>query len=44
MSEEFDARKDSHSTQFERRPQIFVNQGFIKSCVLHLFGNMTIIH
>ena len=28
MSEELDSRKDSHSTRFKRRPQIFVKLKF----------------
>ena len=28
MSGEFDSRKDSHSTKFERRPQILVKLSF----------------
>ena len=28
MSEEFDARKDSHSTKLEQRPQILIKLGF----------------
>ena len=49
MSGEFDSRTDSHSTKFERRPQIFVKLSFRELCDsklsdLHTFDNMTIIH
>ena len=49
MSEEFDSMKDSHSGEFERRPQIFVKLSFIelrdsKLSGLHSFDNMAIIH
>ena len=46
---EFDSRKDSQSTKFERRPRIFVKLSFRESCDselsgLHLFDNIAIIH
>ena len=49
MSGEFDSRKDSQSTKFKRRPQIFVKLSFRELCDsklsdLHAFDNMTIIH
>ena len=49
MSGEFDSRKDSHSTQLEQRPQIFLKLRFrglrgSKLSGLHLFNNMAIIH
>ena len=49
MSGEFDSRKDSQSTKFEQRPQIFVKLSFrelwdSKLSGLHPFDNMTIIH
>ena len=49
MSGEFDSRKDSHSAEFERRPQIFVKLSFREFCDsklsgLHPFDNMAIIH
>ena len=49
MSGEFDSRKDSHSTKFERRPRIFVKLSFRELCDsnlsgLHGFDNMAIIH
>ena len=49
MSGEFDSRKDSQSTKFERRPGIFVNLRFSelsdsKLSGLHAFDNMAIIH
>ena len=49
MSGEFDSRKDSQSTKFERRPQIFVKLSFRELCDsklsgLHAFDNMVIIH
>ena len=47
MSGEFDSRKDSHSTKFERRPQILVKLSFrelydSKLSGLHTFDNMVI--
>ena len=47
MSGEFDSRKDSHSTKFERRSRIF--EVFRELCDskipgLHPFDNMAIIH
>ena len=49
MSQEFDSRKDSQSTKFEGRPQIFVKLSFrelrdSKLSDLHAFDNMAIIH
>ena len=49
MSEGFDSRKDSHSTKFKRRPQIFVKLRFRELCDsklsgLHPFDNMAMIH
>ena len=49
MSGEFDSRKDSQSTKFEQRPQIFVKLSFRELCDsklsgLQAFDNMTIIH
>ena len=49
MSRKLDSKKDSHSTKFERRPQIFAKLSFRELCDLklsglHLFDNMTIIH
>ena len=47
--QEFDSRKDSQSTKFERRPQIFVKLSFRELCDsklsgLHAFDNIAIIH
>ena len=49
MSGEFDSRKESQSTKFERRPQIFVNLSFRELCDsklsgLHAFADKAIIH
>ena len=49
MSGEFDSRKDSHSTKFEQRPQIFAKLSFRELCGsklsgLHPFDDMAIIH
>ena len=49
MSREFDSRKDSQSTKYEQRPQIFVKLSFRELCDsklsgLHAFDNMAIIH
>ena len=49
LSGEFDSRKDSQSTKFEQRPQIFVKLSFRELCDsklsgLHAFDNMAIIH
>ena len=49
MSGEFDSRKDSQSTEFERRSQIFVKLSFRELCNsklsgLHAFDKMVIIH
>ena len=38
MLGEFDSRKDSQSTEFERRPQIFVKVSFRKLCGSQLSG------
>ena len=48
-SGEFDSRKVSQSTKFERRPQVFVKLSLRELCdsklaVLHIFDNMVIIH
>ena len=48
-SGEFDSRKDSQSTKFEQRPQIFVKLSFTelrdsKLSGLPAFDNMAIIH
>ena len=49
ISGQFDLRKDSQSTKFERRPRTFVKLGFRESCDsklsgLHAFDNIAIIH
>ena len=49
ISGEFDSRKDSQSTKFEQRPQIFVKLSLRELCGsklsgLHAFDNMVIIH
>ena len=49
MSGEFYSRKDSQSTKFEGRPQIFVKLSFKELCDsklsgLHPFDNMAIIN
>ena len=49
ISEEFDSRKDSQSTKFEPRPQIFIKLSFRELCDsklsrLHPFDNTAIIH
>ena len=49
MSGEFDSRKDSQSTKFERRSQILVELSFREMCDsklfgLHPFDNMVIIY
>ena len=49
MSGEFDSRRDSQSTKFKLRPQIFVKLSFrdisdSKLSGLHAFDNMAIIH
>ena len=49
MSGEFDSRKDSQSTKFEQRPQIFVKLSFRELCNsklsgLHVFDNMVVIY
>ena len=49
MSGEFDSRKDSQSTKFERRRRIFVKLSFrelsnSKLSGLHAFDNTAIIH
>ena len=48
MSGEFDSRKDSQSTKFERRPQVFAKPSSRELCDsklsgLHAFDNMVII-
>ena len=49
MSGEFDSRKDSQSTKFNRRSRIFVKLSFrelwdSKLSDFHAFDNMAIIH
>ena len=49
MSGEFDSRKDSQPTKFERRPRIFVKLSFtelynLKLSGLHVFDNMGIVY
>ena len=49
MSGEFESRKDSKSTKFDLRLQIFVKLSFRELCDsklpgLHAFDNMAIIH
>ena len=49
MSEEFDSTKDSQSTKFKQRPQIFVKPSFrelrdLKLSGLQAFDDMAIIH
>ena len=49
MSGDFDSRKDSQATKFERRTQIFIKLSFrelynSKLSGLHAFDNMAIIH
>ena len=49
LSGEFDSREDSQSTEFERRPQIFVKLSFRELCDsklsgFHAYDNMAIIH
>ena len=49
MSGEFDSRKDSQSTKFEQRPQIFIKLSLRELCNsklsgLHAFDNLAIIH
>ena len=49
MLGEFDSRKDSRSTKFEKRPQIFVKLSFGELCDskvsgLHPSDKMAIIH
>ena len=49
MSGEFDSKKDSQATKFERRPQTFVKLRFRELCdshlsSLHAFDHMVIIH
>ena len=48
MSRKFDSRKDSQSTKFEQRTQIFVKLSFREFCNsnlsgFHPFDNMAII-
>ena len=38
MSDEFDSRKDSHSTKFERRPRILVKLRSREVCDSRLSG------
>ena len=42
MSGEFDSRKDSKSTKFERRHQIFVKLSFRELCDLKLLCDLKI--
>ena len=49
MSGEFDSRKDSQSTKFERRPQVFIKLNVREFCDsklsgFHAFDNMAIIN
>ena len=49
MSGEFDSRKDSQSTKFERRPQVFIKLNVREFCDpklsgCHAFDNMAIIN
>ena len=49
MSRDFDSRKDSQSTKFKQRPQIFLKVGFRELCNsklsgLHAFDNRAIRH
>ena len=48
MSRDFDSRKDSQSTKFKRKPQIFVELSFRELCDSKLSGlnafDMVIIH
>ena len=49
MSGEFDSRKDSQRTKFERRPRIIVKLSFRELCDsklsgLHPFDDMALIH
>ena len=49
MSEEFDARKDSHSTKLEQRPQILIKLGFrelydLKSYLVYVFLKIWLSH
>ena len=49
MSEEFDARKDSHSTKLEQRPQILIKLGFrelydLKSYLVEVFLKIWLSH
>ena len=37
MSGEFDARKDSQSTKFDRRPQIFIKLKFRELCAIQSY-------
>ena len=48
-SREFDSRKDSSSTKFKQRPQIFIRLSFRELCNsklfdLHALDNTVIIH
>ena len=49
MSGDFDSRKDSQSTKFERRPRIFAKLSFRELCDsklsgLYAFDDVVIIH
>ena len=49
MPGEFNSRKDSQSTKFEQRPQLFIKLSFSELCNsklsgLHAFDDMAIIH
>ena len=49
MSGKFDSRKDSYSTKFVQKPQIFVKLSFREFCGsklsgLHPFDNIAIMH
>ena len=49
MLGEFNSRKDSQSTKFEWRPQVFIKLCFRELCDSYLFGlhtfdNMAMIH
>ena len=48
MLGEFDSRKDSQSTKFQRRPRLFVKLSFSELCSsklsgLHAFDNMVMM-
>ena len=49
MSREFDLRKDSQTTKFEERPQMFIKPSFRELCDsklsgLNTFDNKDVIH